>query len=196
MSESDQPKRLSEVLTAIVAATEGERVSLGEILDALDNRSYGPLLLLPAVIVVSPLGAIPGMPLVTGAIVFLFAGQMLIFVSHPWLPKMLRRFAFPREKLTYAVEHLNPWIQWTERAIHHRLDVFATWPGSYLIAPICLTLSVLFGLFGVIPFAVAIPGGAVLLFALGLTARDGVLVLLGYALTAAAGWMAWYLWPF
>jgi hypothetical protein len=43
----------------------------------------------------------------------------------------------------------------------------------------------------VIPFAVAAPAAAITLFGLALTARDGLLMLVGFAVAAASTVLAW-----
>jgi hypothetical protein len=45
--------------------------------------------------------------------------------------------------------------------------------------------------FETVPFSVSIVGGAVALFALGMIARDGIMILIGLAVTGAAGWLMW-----
>jgi hypothetical protein len=62
---------LATVLEQIREATSGDSVSFGEFIDALGQRAYGPMMLVPAIIAVAPTGAIPGMSVVTGTLIFL-----------------------------------------------------------------------------------------------------------------------------
>ena len=78
---------LTGLLDQLIGQTDGDQVTLGDLLDAFDSRSYGPLLLVPAFIAASPIGGIPGMSIVTGTLIILIAGQMLITTRRPWLPK-------------------------------------------------------------------------------------------------------------
>ncbi|MEO1538708.1 MAG: exopolysaccharide biosynthesis protein, partial [Pseudomonadota bacterium] len=56
-TEALQPDDLQSLLKLLVTQTEGERVSLGELVQAFGHRSFGPMLLVPAIIAVAPTGA-------------------------------------------------------------------------------------------------------------------------------------------
>lgn len=139
---------VTDLLDAILDDTEGEsEVSMSTLLGTLDNRSYGPLLLLPGILAVSPVGAIPGMSVVTGLLIVLIASQALWGRAHPWLPSRLLEFSFSRDRMRRGIEKSR---------------------------------------LAVIPMAVSLPGSAIVPFALGWTARDGVLVIAAFALAAAS----------
>jgi hypothetical protein len=187
------PSSLSEMLKSIVAHTDGEKVSIADILDTFGNKSFGPALLIPAIIAVAPTGAIPGMSIVTGTIIFLVSAQMLIGREHIWLPKRATQFEIERQKLKSSVEKLLPWTDWLEDVFSQRLSIFVTQPAVSILALTCMLLAVSMFPLALLPFAVAIPGMAICLFALGLTLRDGLLVAIGYALSIAAGYLVWTL---
>jgi len=187
------PEKLSEVLEALVENTEGERASVDDLLSAFDNRAYGPLLLVPAVLAISPAGFIPGMSLVTGPIISLLSAQMIFSRSGPWLPKKLRSFSLPRDTLVGAVEKMKPWAIWIEKAFRNRLTFLARPPLSYLLAATCIFLGITMYPLAFVPFGVWAPGAAVMFFALGLTSRDGLMILFGYLLTIlAVGLVLWF----
>lgn len=185
-TNSDAPGMgsLSSILSDLVDGTKGEEVSLGELLDTLDQRSYGPLLLLPAIIAVAPTGAIPGMSIATGSIIVLLAVQLLVGKPHPWIPARLERFAFSREALARSVDRSMPWVKAAESHLRRRMTFLAEPPASRLVALLCLLLAFTMFPLALLPFAVALPGTALILLALGLTARDGLLVLGGFVLSA------------
>ena len=62
-SEGDQkstPETLSGLLTHLVDSTsEMSNVKMEDLFASLDSRSHGPMLLLPAIIAISPIGMIP-----------------------------------------------------------------------------------------------------------------------------------------
>lgn len=177
---------LSQILSNLVDDTKGEKVSLGELFDTLDQRSYGPLLLLPALIAVAPTGAIPGMSIVTGSIIALFAVQLLIGKSHPWLPERLERFEFSRKTLSRSVDKAMPWVKALESHLRRRFTLLAEPPANRVVALLCLLLALTMFPLALLPFAVAVPGTAIMFFALGLTTRDGLLILAGFVFSAAA----------
>jgi len=190
------PDGLVDVLEQMKENTEGDEVTLEDTLDALNSRSFGPLLLVPAIMAVSPIGMIPGMSIVTGCVLMLIAVQMVISKGRPWLPKRLLDFKFSRDKLTEGIDKSLPWAKWLEGFTDRRLTLITKWPFHYLIAFVVACLAVLFIPLAFLPFAVAIPGTAIALFGLGMTARDGLMVILGFVVSCAAVAVAIYFWPF
>lgn len=185
-------QNLTGILDQLVDDTSGEQVSIGELLEAFRRRSFGPLLLIPAVIAVAPTGAIPGMSIVTGTIILLVSIQMLIGREQAWLPKKATAFSFSRDTLENAVDKAKPWASWLEQHIRSRLTFLVDPPAHFLIAAICILLAVSMFPLALLPFAVAVPGTAVGLFAIGLTMRDGVVVSFGYLLAATSAGLVWY----
>ena len=195
MSESEA-QTLTEVLDETVEKTEGEKVSLGEILDAIGRQSFGPLLLVISIITISPIGAIPGVPAVMAVLVLLISGQILTGRTYPWLPGRLLRMEFSRDKLTKTQEKGRKWTKRIDKVIGPRLEFLASGPATYVVALISIGLAATFIPLELVPFAVMAPAGALLFLSLGLTARDGVLTSLGFAGTAAAVWLMVAYWPF
>lgn len=196
-NESKAPDRLSELLDHFVESTEGQdNIEIVDLLDSLSSRAHGPMLLLPAIIAISPIGMIPGMSVVTGTLVLLIASQMLLSSSRPWIPKRLQSFEFSRNKLKDGVSKMQPWVLWFEKVVKKRLQFLTTGAAIYPLALACVVLAITFYPLAFVPLGVLIPGFAVTLLALGLTAKDGVLVLAGYAFTVFAIATIWYAWPF
>jgi len=200
MATADQSSQKEESLTFILKElkneTDGDQVTMDDVLDAIDNRGFGPLLLIPAIIAVSPVGAIPGMSIVTGLILFLVAVQMIVTSGHPWLPDRLLEFEFSRDKLCEGIEKVLPWTKWFEQFVKHRLSILVSKPFHYMIAAIICLLSISFIPLAMLPFAVAIPGTAVAFFALALTAKDGAMVIVGLVFTAITVGVTVAFWPF
>lgn len=196
MATASEVKELSGVLDQLVENTEGDKITLGDLLDALDSRSYGPLLLIIGLIAISPIGAVPGMSIVTGTLIVLLCGQMLLGFAHPWFPKFLLSIKFGRKRLTKSVDRGRPWIEWFEKALHHRLAFLVEGPALAGVAIISIFLAITFYPLALIPMGVFLPGAAITLLAVGVTARDGLLVLLGYVMTAVAIGVLIAFWPF
>ena len=64
MNQPDDPASLTELLERLRANTEGQvQVSVGDVLAAVGERSFGPMVLIAGVITLAPLiGDIPGVP--------------------------------------------------------------------------------------------------------------------------------------
>ncbi len=98
------PETLSDLLDHFVEATEGQdKVAISDLLDSLSSRSHGPMLLLPAIIAISPIGMIPGMSIVTGTLIILIATQMMFFTNRPWIPNRIACFEFTRNNSKLAL---------------------------------------------------------------------------------------------
>jgi hypothetical protein len=75
---------LEDILERATDETDAESVSLGDLLELFEDRSFGPVFtVLGLLVVLPPLGAIPGLPMVIGMVVALFAFQMMLASGHP-----------------------------------------------------------------------------------------------------------------
>ncbi|TWT90059.1 Exopolysaccharide synthesis, ExoD [Pseudobythopirellula maris] len=196
MSAAAQTTKLSDLFDSLVDNTSGEKVSIGDLMDALDTRTFGPLLLLPGIIAASPIGAVPGMSIVTGSMIILIAGQILIGRKKPWLPNRLLEFEFSRDRLTATKKKLGPWMEWAERPIQARYPVLVDPPAAQIVAVACILLALTFYPLALFPFGVFLPATAVCFYALGLSSRDGLLTLFAAVLTTASLWALYAFWPF
>ncbi|HEY8505331.1 MAG TPA: exopolysaccharide biosynthesis protein [Gemmataceae bacterium] len=187
---------MSHVLDLVVKGTEGEQVTLGEILRVLGVRSYGPAFMIVALIsMIPPISITPGLPVLTGALFLLLAVQLLLHRPYPWLPGRLLRHSFPREKLLKAVERARPWAERIGKVIRPRLSFMLRPPFLNLIALVIIGLAGLTFLLSPLPGGENVAAAAVFLFGLALTAKDGLLAFFGLAVTGAAVWLLVYLWP-
>ena len=81
--QSDAPLR--GLLDRVEEISGGQTVDLKTVIEALGNRSFGPVLLLCGLFLLTPLGMLPGVPMALGVIVMLFSVQLLFRKSHPWI---------------------------------------------------------------------------------------------------------------
>ncbi|GAB4199088.1 MAG: exopolysaccharide biosynthesis protein [Wenzhouxiangellaceae bacterium] len=191
-----QEMDITDVLEAVVDASDDDEVALCEIVDQLENRGFGPILLAPALIVLLPTGAIPGIPTACGTLIFLIALQMVWSDQSPWLPKRLKQVSFSHEKLSKAVQRIKPYTQKIDRCFKPRLTLLVEPPFSRVIA----TLIGLVGLsmipLELVPFAAALPALAIILAAIGLSTKDGVMVIIAALVASGAFYLVKSQWPF
>ncbi|GAB4576888.1 MAG: exopolysaccharide biosynthesis protein [Roseibium sp.] len=160
--------------------------NVGSILRAAGSRAAGPLLFLPAFVMVSPLGAVPGVPVVLSGLIALVAGQVIAGRRSIWLPSALRDRGIPEEKVEASVETLRPYAGRADRFLGRRLSVLTGEVMTRVVAMLCIVLALLVFPATIVPFAVAFPGSAIILLSLGLLTRDGIVTLAGLAVTAVA----------
>ena len=178
---------LDEVITKAIDNADDGKVSVGELLGLYANRSFGPIFtLLGLLTIIPPIGAIPGLPAAVGLVILLFSVQMLFGMNHIWLPEFVREQSISRDKLQKAHDKSEPILRRIDHMITDRL-AWATGPvAQYVAAAIVSLLALALIPLELVPFAVAAPGAAITLFGVALLARDGVLMLTAFALSAAA----------
>lgn len=171
--------------------TAKEAVTVREVLGAVGRRSYGPLLLVIGLFSISPATVVPGMTWLSALLTLVVALQMAFGLQRPWLPKGALEVTIPRDLLVKGVNGFRPWAKRIDAFLKPRLTFLAQAPFVNLIALMCVAAAVITIPLGFIPFAPIAPGLAIVLFGLGMTARDGVVLLIGSALVLGAGWIAW-----
>jgi hypothetical protein len=180
---------VSEILDSLERTGSGsddERVTIGEIVEAMGARSFLPLLLIPALLMVSPLSSIPGTPTMSGAVIALIAVQMLLGRERVWLPRFVRRRGFARRRLETAVGFLRRPVGWVEPLMRPRLRFAAEGAGSYVALLVCLLVTAVMPVMEFLPIMASVAAVAITLIAIGLLVRDGLLVLGGYGVVVLA----------
>lgn len=178
---------VSEIIDQLIAcAARDGKVTMGEMMAVIRYRSYGPFLLLPALIGLSPLGLLPGVRSALALVIIVFVIQMAVGRKHIWLPHFLERRAFTGHRVEHAMEHMRPWAERVDRWFHGRLPWFTRAAPVRLAALVCLLLALPMPLFEVIPFASMFAMIAIAGFGLAMTTRDGALMLFSFFLTVGA----------
>lgn len=166
-------------------------IRLGMLLSAVGRRSYGPVLLLLGLIAVSPLTALPFTTSIVAAITLLIAGQMALGLKRPWLPKPVLNIRLPRKMFFNFLDRARPQVERLEGVMLRKRWTFMTVPLFVNLIALCVCAAALITFpLSLIPFAPLAPGIAIVLFGLGMTARDGVWLSAGIVLTAGALWLA------
>jgi hypothetical protein len=178
-SSTGDGRPLSQVLRALAEDTSRERVTVGDLLQALGDRAIGALLFFFAVPNVLPVP--PGTSSVLGAPLVFLAAQ-LAFGMRPWLPGIISRRSMSRADFRGMVLKVAPWLERAEKLLRPRVSALALPPFEYAVGLICLLLAVVLVL--PIPLGNMLPAFAISLLALGLLERDGYAI--GAGLLAAA----------
>jgi hypothetical protein len=194
---------LRTLLRSLVMNTEGETVTVRELMNAVGRRAYGPVLLLLGFIAVSPLTIIPGSNWFVATITLIFALQIVVGRRTPWLPKGALDFSFSRELLVKGAAAIEKYAYMIDALVKPRLAFLTESPFVQVVALLCVLASLLTYPLGLVPFGPLLPGLTVLLLGLALTARDGVVALFAAGTFGAAAYILWsilpklaHLWPF
>jgi hypothetical protein len=187
------PTNLNGVLDEIVAKCDGDEtpnsLTLGEILESVGRRSYGPLLLVIGLFAISPATIVPGMTWLAAALTLVVAGQMALGLPRIWLPGAALKAALPRHAVRTGVEKARGVAKAIDKLLKPRLTFLSKPPFVNLVALLCIVAALITFPLGLIPFAPLAPGLAVVFFGLGMVARDGLWLGLGTAAMAGALWL-------
>lgn len=179
-----------EALREAICDGVGERVTAGEIVDALGERAFG----LSIIVIMAPvcLPMPPGVPTIAGFILAIFALQLIFGFKRPWLPGFIRKWSIRRTKLLAGVASLERRIAWIEKIAQPRLQFMTHGVGARLIGVVLLVLAGVLIL--PIPFLGNLPPAlAAGILALALTQKDGLIALVGFAAAALAVTFTWTL---
>lgn len=174
---------LKEVLDRVADASSAETVSVEDMLDSLGRRSFGPLLLVPGLLLVSPLSAIPGFGTTMALIVGLFSLQLVLGRRSVWLPQFLLKRDVNRDRLDSGMKFLKPAARVVDKLVHPRLSFLAAGIFGRLIGLVCLLIAFIMPPLELVPMANTTSGAAIALFGMSLVARDGLLAALALAAT-------------
>jgi len=187
-SEEDAEHRAepaSDVLEGLLEAFPNEQVTVGEMIDQLDTRAHGVLLLILALPMCLP--NVPGISTIFGVLMLAPSVQMMFGARKLWLPQQARAWGFKRSSLTGTVTRAIPLLRRVEYLIKPRLTFLTRGPAIALVGlqTFIMALILILPLWG----ANFTPGITVTMTALALLQRDGALMLLSSV--AALGSIAW-----
>jgi hypothetical protein len=181
------PKARSRAAQSLVASLRrvlsgrGTRVTLGEIVARAEgDGGLGPVLFVLTLPVLLPLP--PGVSMVLALPLLMVALQIVAGRPTLWLPEALARRSMERGALVKALGRILPLLARMEAVVRPRLRFLTGRIGVRVVGVACTLVAVILIL--PIPFANLVPALALGLFSLGLTRKDGLLVLAGYALLA------------
>lgn len=182
---------LTGTIDLIEDSGAGDTLSVGDILDGVKDRGFGPLLLLPALIALLPTGGIPGVPIIAAILIVLIAGQLLAGADKPWIPQRLSRINVSRQRFKNLLDKSRPITRRVDKAIKPRYEFMTGKTGNRVVAVIAICLALTLIPLELVPFAAALPSGILVLLSLGLVAKDGLFILSGLLLSAVGG--AWFI---
>ena len=185
--------KMTGILEKIQKQTDSEKLQIRDIVEILEDQGFGPLLLVPAIIVILPTGAIPGVPAIAALLIILLTGQLALGRKNPWLPRRLADYEIDKKKFNKGVRKISYFTRKIDRLFKPRLQFMFTPIAVRVIAGVCVLLALFMVPVGFIPFAVIIPAFAIAFLALGLSVRDGLVIAIGM-LVAVAGLPATLFW--
>ncbi len=187
--QGGDPHSVGEVLDRLKELGEqagDDKAKLGDMLEALGQRAYGPFFIIFPMIDISPVGGIPGLPTAMAVVMVLLAVQLVIGREHLWLPGFLANRGLKGEKLVKVAEKTRGIARRMDKWFHGRLPALTKGPmvkvAGVMVILLCLTVPPL----ELLPFASTAPMAAIMAFGIALLVRDGVLMIVACALSVGA----------
>lgn len=179
-------KREKGALTDVVAQLQdtvserGSDIAVGDLVDALEHRGYGPALAVLPLLELTPIGGIPGFPTLLAAMLALITVRLVAGYERFWVPDWIRRRKLSADKTMKSLKTLEPLTLRIDGQLHERLSRFAGPTGRRAACVVILGLLLTVPPLEVIPFATSGPMIVISIFGLGLLFRDGLLMLIGF----------------
>lgn len=174
----------SQRLAQLAESADGDTVTLRWILEQLHERAFGLFLLILALPCCIPF--LYGVPQVVALPLMFISAQLLLGRTSPWLPERLGARTVSKAGLEKLSDRAGPWLRRIEAISRPRLAALTRKPldRAVGVALVIFSASILVPL----PGTNTVPGFAVVVVAMGLLQRDGILVILGGLLGIA--WIA------
>ncbi|WP_273522730.1 exopolysaccharide biosynthesis protein [Rhodosalinus sediminis] len=188
------PVSIGEIVARLDRLAARDSVTLGDILASFGQASFVPALMLPALLVFSPLSGIPFFSSICGLTIAAVSAQMLVRRRHIWLPRVLRERGLSGARLQQALGAMARTGRWIDRNTGDRLRLLTAQPMASLFTLVCLCAGLAMPFLELVPFSSSILGLAVLLIAAAFLTRDGLYALAGLGVFAAAPMIPLALW--
>ena len=162
-----------------------DRLTFGELIEALGQRGYGALIVLLALPNLLPFW-VPFLSPLVGVPMFIICAQLAFGRTTPRLPDMVARRSMRGVALLGMIQKASPWLRRVERFVKPRPSFLTTRTGERLVGAWCMVLAAIVVL--PTPLTNGPPALACLVMALGMLEEDGLVILAGaaFGLLAAA----------
>jgi len=174
--------RTSELLQKI-KHHEGEKITLGEIIETLREGGFALLLIVFSLPTALPLPAV-GVATVLAIPTLFISFQLTLGFRSLWLPERLAKKHLNMKTLKKAINVINPRLEKLEHFLKPRIFFLSTKLGHKIIGLTCVFLALLVAL--PFPFTNTIPSMGIVIMSIGLLERDGFAII-GGMLVGAIG---------
>ena len=162
----------SVALAQLVAQAPKDQVTLGWLVNNLQKRAYGLLLLILSVV-----GLAPGVATIIGLVIAIPAVELMLGRKTPALPRFLTAKAISTEKFAAAVNRLIPFFRAMEMVVRPRFHLPFRVTNEIVGLLVFLLALTLFAPF---PFNI-IPTLVIMLISFSYLQEDGVFLCLSFA---------------
>ena len=182
-------RRFSDVIEDLGQAS-GPKLTMAELVAAFGERGFGAMILMLALLALLPWP--PGGKAVFAVPIILMSLELAFQRQSVWMPRWVLRASVSRSAYRAGLSRIIKPLRYVENLSRPRLPFLTGDVADTVTGLICVVLALIMAL--PIPFGDALPGIALVLFALGMMQRDGVAILLGVVFTTACGLYLFLIW--
>jgi hypothetical protein len=186
MSQADSFHPVRDTIQQLEVLEREEQITLGTMIEAFGPTSFVPALMVPTILVVSPLSGIPLFSTVCGLSIALISLQMVFARRAVWLPQVLLQRRIDPQRLRAAMRRMRGLADRLDHFAKDRLRVLVQPPGNRLPQTMCVVSGGSMPVLELVPFSSSILGMAVLSCSVAFIARDGLFVFVGAGFMALA----------
>lgn len=186
MADTAETTSVNQIVDRLESLTDRDRICVRDIVAAFGARSFLPILMVPALLVFSPLSGIPLFSSACGIAIAAVSIQMVVGRKKLWLPDFLMNRTLEGEQARKAVQKLHGVAQWLDHHSGDRFRPLLRWPGRKMIQTLCLVCGAAMLFLEIVPFSSSVLGAAVLLFSTALLLRDGLFAVFGLVAMSSA----------
>lgn len=157
------------------------KLTYQHLLEMLGNRAFGVVLLFFALPSAMPFSAIPGVSVIFSVPILIFACQMIVARKTLWLPKAIANRTVNHKTISKVIHTTVPYLVKMEYFLKPRWTFMDNRFMEILNGAMIFCLALLLML--PIPFSNFIFGGLLIIFSLGLIAKDGLFILIGHLIS-------------
>ncbi len=183
--DTDRPVR--NIVQRLEDCAQADTVMLRDLVEAFGTASFVSTMMVPALLVVSPLSGIPLFSSICGLTIAFISAQMLFRRTHLFLPKFITQRRIDGDRLRPGLKKMRGFADFLDRHTRKgRLRQLVGNGGRILPQSLCVIAGLLMPLLELVPFSASILGLAVLSFSIALLTRDGAFVLVGLSIVGGA----------
>ncbi|WP_019215694.1 exopolysaccharide biosynthesis protein [Legionella tunisiensis] len=173
---------ISYLLQRLVKTHKKGLLTYKTLVNAMGEQAYGLIIILFALPGALPISALPGVSFIFGLPITFIAVHIIIAKPFLWLPAVLARQKIEAEKLAEIVHRTTPYLKRIEFLLKPRWQFLSSSVMERIHGIVLLGLSFLLML--PIPFSNFVLALLIILFGLGLSEKDGLLLLIAYLATS------------
>ncbi len=173
--------KITTILNSFLKSIKNEHFTFYDFIEELKERSFGVLLLILAIPNACLLASIPGISVFLGIALIFVSMQMILRRKKAFFPKFVASQKLSTKHFESIFNIFNPYLVKIEKVLKPRFALLTSVLLERVLGVVCLIHGVLIAL--PIPLGNFFCGVAIVFFALGMIAKDGVFMAIGYVLS-------------